>query len=297
MNAWDQAYPAPAKINLFLHITGRRADGYHLLQTAFRLIDLADTLRFRPRADGAVVRQGALPGVPPDADLCTRAARLLQEEGGVRAGVEITLDKRIPMGGGLGGGSSDAATVLLALNRLWGLNWSRGRLQELALQLGADVPFFVFGRTAFAEGVGEQLTPLAVPAAWYVVLDPGVNVPTAEIFAAPRLTRNTKTIKIADFSAGWGRNDLEPEACERYPAVARLLERLQPFESFPGAARMSGSGGAVFAPYAEEGRAREVLARLQGQHPGLQGWAVRSLDVHPLWHLAESTELGSRQAG
>ncbi|MEW5889293.1 MAG: 4-(cytidine 5'-diphospho)-2-C-methyl-D-erythritol kinase [Pseudomonadota bacterium] len=284
MTAWDLECAAPAKLNLFLHVVGRRSDGYHLLQTAFRLIDLADTLRFRLRGDGAVVRVTDLPGVAADADLAVRAARLLQQAAGVRAGVDIALEKRIPLGGGLGGGSSDAATVLLALNRLWGVNWPRARLQALALRLGADVPFFVFGRNAFAEGVGEQLAPLELPPAWYVLLTPDVAVPTAEIFAAPGLTRDTKPIKIADFSAGWGRNDLEPVVRARYPEVARALAWLEGFESEGGSARMSGSGASVFAPFATERAARQVLARAPG---GLRGWVVRGLDVHPLWHLAE----------
>ncbi|MFZ5510842.1 MAG: 4-(cytidine 5'-diphospho)-2-C-methyl-D-erythritol kinase [Pseudomonadota bacterium] len=284
VTVWDLECAAPAKLNLFLHVVGRRADGYHLLQSAFRLIDLADTVRLRLRDDGAVVRVTDLPGVAAGADLTVRAARLLQQAAGVRAGVDIAVDKRIPLGGGLGGGSSDAAAVLLALNRLWGVNWPRARLQALALRLGADVPFFVFGRNAFAEGVGEQLAPLALPPAWYVLLTPAVAVPTAEIFAAPGLTRNTKPIKIADFSAGWGRNDLEPVVCARYPEVARALAWLKGHESEQGGARMSGSGASVFAPFATEQAARRVLAQAP---EGLQGRVVRGLDVHPLWHLAE----------
>lgn len=281
MSGWDLAYPAPAKINLFLHVVGRRADGYHLLQSVFRLIDLADVLRFRPRPDGLVRRARTLAGVAEDDDLALRAARLLQREAGVAQGVDITLDKRIPMGGGLGGGSSDAATALLALNRLWGVGWPRSRLQELALRLGADVPFFVFGRSAFVEGVGEALAAIDLPPAWYLVINPGVTVPTAEIFAASGLTRDTKPIKIADFSAGWGRNDLEPVVCERYPQVGRAVRWLRRFNA---AARMSGSGASVFAPFASEQAARGVLAQVPA---GLQAWIVRGLDEHPLWRLAE----------
>ena len=209
-------WPAPAKLNLFLHVVGRRKDGYHLLQSVFRLIDCSDRLRFALRADGEVRLTTSLPGVEDDAELSVRAARLLQREAQCRAGVDISLAKRIPMGGGLGGGSSDAATTLLVLNRLWGLRWPRARLAGLALRLGADVPFFLCGRNAFAEGIGEVLTPIDLPSAWYVVLVPPVGVPTQAIFSAPGLTANTKTITISSFSAGFGHNDLEPVVRRRY---------------------------------------------------------------------------------
>ena len=289
MKDWDSAYPAPAKINLFLHVVGRRPDGYHLLQTLFRLVDHGDTLRFAPRTDGRILRLRPLAGVPEECDLCLRAARLLQEASGCRHGVEIALEKRLPMGGGLGGGSSDAATVLLALNRLWRLNWPRARLQALGLQLGADVPFFVFGRNACAEGVGEALQPVDLPPVWYLVIEPAVAVPTAEIFAAPNLTRNTKANKMADFSAGWGagrgsllfgQNDLEPVVCGRYPEVARALAWLRQHAE----ARMTGSGACVFAPFAAEQDARAVLARMP---EGMVGWIARGLDEHPLRALAD----------
>lgn len=289
MTDWDSAFPAPAKINLFLHVVGRRPDGYHLLQTLFRLVDHGDTLRFAPRTDGRILRHRPLAGVPEERDLCLRAARLLQEASGCRHGVEIALEKRLPMGGGLGGGSSDAATVLLAMNRLWRLNWPRERLQALGLQLGADVPFFVFGRNAFAEGVGEALQPIDLPPVWYLVVEPAVAVPTAEIFAAPNLTRNTKAIKMADFSAGWGacrgpllfgQNDLEPVVCGRYPEVARALAWLRQHAE----ARMTGSGACVFAPFAAEQDARAVLARLPED---MVGWIARGLDEHPLRALAD----------
>jgi 4-diphosphocytidyl-2-C-methyl-D-erythritol kinase len=285
MTDWERAYPAPAKLNLFLHVVGRRADGYHLLQTLFRLIDRGDTLRFAPRRDGRILRASSLAGVAEEDDLCVRAARLLQEASGCRLGAEIVLEKRLPIGGGLGGGSSDAATVLLALNRLWGLDWPRQRLQRLGLRLGADVPFFIFGRNAFAEGVGELLRPVDLPAAWYLVIEPPVSVPTAEIFAASDLTRNTKTIKMADFSAGWdglsGRNDLEPVVCKRYPTVARALSWLK---RRADRARMTGSGACVFAPFAAERQARAVLAELPED---MTGWIARGLDEHPLWTLAD----------
>ena len=286
MTGWERRYPAPAKLNLFLHVVGRRSDGYHLLQSVFRLIDLGDALRFAPRTDGRIARAAPLAGVPEERDLCLRAARLLQEASGASLGVEITLDKRLPMGGGLGGGSSDAATVLLALNRLWGLEWPRERLQALGLKLGADVPFFIHGRNAFVEGVGERLQALNLPPAWYLVVAPPASVPTAEIFAAPDLTRDTKAIKMADFSAGWGagglfgRNDLEAVVCERYPAVARALAWLRQHAE----ARMTGSGACVFAPFAAEQDARAVLARMP---EGMTGWVAQGLDEHPLRALAD----------
>ena len=286
MTGWERRYPAPAKLNLFLHVVGRRSDGYHLLQSVFRLIDLGDALRFAPRTDGRIARAAPLAGVPEERDLCLRAARLLQEASGASLGVEITLDKRLPMGGGLGGGSSDAATVLLALNRLWRLEWPRERLQALGLELGADVPFFIHGRNAFVEGVGERLQALNLPPAWYLVVAPPASVPTAEIFAAPNLTRDTKAIKMADFSAGWGagglfgRNDLEAVVCERYPEVARALAWLRQHAE----ARMTGSGACVFAPFAAEQDARAVLARMP---EGMTGWVAQGLDEHPLRALAD----------
>ncbi|HZX33342.1 MAG TPA: 4-(cytidine 5'-diphospho)-2-C-methyl-D-erythritol kinase, partial [Rhodocyclaceae bacterium] len=255
---WDSTWPAPAKLNLFLHVVGRRPDGYHLLQTLFRFVDRGDSLRFQPRADGDIVLANPIPGVPPDSDLTVRAARLLQLETGCCQGATIYLDKRLPMGGGLGGGSSDAATVLLALNHLWELNLPRQRLQELGLGLGADVPVFVFGRNAFAEGVGEALQPVDLPPAWYVVLEPPVQVPTAAIFGAPDLKRDTPPIRAVDWRPGFGHNDLEPVACTRFPAVAEYLDWLKPF----GPAMMTGSGACVFAEFDSRQAAESVLARL-----------------------------------
>ncbi len=272
----SHAYPAPAKLNLFLHVVGRRADGYHLLQSVFRLIDRADTVHLELRDDGRVMRERDLPGVAEDDDLTVRAAQLLQTCAPEGAGVSIRLEKVLPMGGGLGGGSSDAATVLLALNRLWQVNLSREKLQQLALQLGADVPVFVFGQTAIAEGVGEILCPLSVPPAWYVVLMPPVQVPTAAIFAAPELTRNTPALKIARFSAGMGRNDLQSVVVSRYPEVARYLEWLAQF----GEARMTGSGACVFASFGSEDAAWNVLRQLPDT---MQGFVAQGLDMHPLF--------------
>jgi 4-diphosphocytidyl-2-C-methyl-D-erythritol kinase len=272
----SQAFPAPAKLNLFLHVTGRRTDGYHLLQSVFRFIDRSDMVHLTLRDDGRVVRETDLPGVPEDRDLTVRAARLLQAQAPAGAGVSIRVDKVLPMGGGLGGGSSDAATVLLALNRLWHVNLSRPALQALGLQLGADVPVFVFGQTAFAEGVGEILQPVSAPPVWYVVLTPPLEVPTAAVFAAPELTRDTPRLKIAPFSTGMGRNDLQPVVLQRYPEVARHLEWLAQF----GEARMTGSGACVFATFGTEAAAREVLARLPGT---MQGFVAQGLDRHPLY--------------
>jgi len=280
-DAWSDAWPAPAKLNLFLHVVGRRADRYHLLQTLFRLIDLADTLRFAPRDDCEVRLANPLPGVPEETDLTVRAARMLQVASGTRHGATIALEKRIPMGGGLGGGSSDAATTLIALNHLWGLGLPRERLAEIGVTLGADVPFFVFGRNAFAEGVGEVLTAVDVPPAWYLVLAPQVSVPTEEIFKDPGLTRDTKPVKIAVFFADDGsgefRNDLEPVAVRKYPAVGRALEWLA------GAGRrgrMSGSGASVFAVFGNESDARRAAEQAPSD---VRAFVAKGLDEHPLY--------------
>jgi 4-diphosphocytidyl-2-C-methyl-D-erythritol kinase len=281
VNPWTRRYPAPAKLNLFLHVVGQRADGYHLLQTAFRLIELCDWLRFAPRQDGEIRLAREIPGVGTDENLAVRAARLLQSESGTGAGVEIDLEKNIPIGGGLGGGSSDCATTLAVLNRLWGLGLAKERLAEMALSLGADVPFFLFGQNAFGEGIGELLTPLELPEAWYVVLVPPVAVPTRAIFAAPELTRNSKTIKISGFSAGFGRNDLEPVVCRRHAEVAAHLEWLRRF----GDARMSGSGACVFAEFAAEREARLVHSKMSAD---MRGFVVRGLDHQPLAVLLEN---------
>ncbi|MEK7810347.1 MAG: 4-(cytidine 5'-diphospho)-2-C-methyl-D-erythritol kinase [Pseudomonadota bacterium] len=283
--------PAPAKLNLFLHVIGRRDDGYHLLQTLFRFIDLNDTLHFTLRADGAVNRINVLEGVPPEQDLCVRAAKLLQHETGCKSGVDIVLEKSIPMGGGLGGGSSDAATTLLALNRLWNLGLSRQRLMQLGLRLGADVPVFVFGDNAFAEGVGEHLQVFPLPDAWYVVLCPPVHVPTAQIFTHPELTRNTISMtmralpKGQDFRTGGieGKpklgNDLQAVACRLYPAVETHLQWLAKFAP----PLMTGSGACVFAEFATEAQAQAVLQQLPTD---MRGFVARGLQQHPLRSFA-----------
>lgn len=291
LDPWARAWPAPAKLNLFLHVVGRRPDGYHLLQSVFRLIDLCDTLRFAPRADGQVRRAAGAAGVPEEEDLAVRAARALKDATGAPQGVTISVEKHIPVGGGLGGGSSDAATTLLALDRLWGLGLPRTELARIGLALGADVPFFLFGRNAFVEGIGEALQAVALEPAWYLVVVPPVSVPTREIFASPDLTRDTKPIKIWGFSTGFGRNDLEPVVRRRYPAVARAIDWLCAFAP----ARMTGSGGCVFAEFRTEREARAVLA---GMPADMRGVVAQGLDHHPL--AAESGDpgqLGSRQAG
>ncbi|HTN47924.1 MAG TPA: 4-(cytidine 5'-diphospho)-2-C-methyl-D-erythritol kinase [Burkholderiaceae bacterium] len=302
------ALPAPAKLNLFLHVIGRRADGYHDLQSAFALIDLADWIDIEPRDDGELHRSGDLLGAPDD-DLALRAARLLRERTGIGHGADIRVTKRIPAGAGLGGGSSDAATTLIALNRIWATALPCDRLSEIAIELGADVPFFVRGFNAFAEGRGERLTPLALQPAHYALIWPQVHVSTQEIFSDRGLTRNTKATKMSDFSAAgdpgpwrgseegseqarndiesgrgevvarvlarFGANDLEAVARRRFPVIGEVLEHLGRF----GPARMTGSGSAAFAVVADEAEARDAVA---GLPPGWCGWAVRGLAEHPL---------------
>ena len=274
--------PAPAKLNLFLHVTGRRADGYHLLQTLFRFIDLNDTLHFSVRADGEVRRENTIEGVPADQDLCVRAARLLQAECNCALGVNIRLEKHIPMGGGLGGGSSDAATTLLALNKLWNLGLSRVRLMQLGLTLGADVPVFLFGENAFAEGVGEKLQAFSLPEAWYIVLFPPVHVPTAKIFSHPELTRDSISITIRALpigqnlsTVGWLGNDLQQVVCKLYPEVANYLAILGKYAP----AMMTGSGACVFAEFTSQAEAQKVLLQLP---KGMNGVVVQGLAQHPL---------------
>ena len=278
---WEARWPAPAKINLFLHVVGRRDDGYHLLQTVFRFIDLADSLRFTPRDDGRIVLATPIPGVPPEQDLVVRAATALKVDAGKTLGVTIHLEKCIPMGGGLGGGSSDAATTLLALNQLWGCGLSRERLQAIGLPLGADVPIFIHGRNAFAEGIGERFTDVTLPPASYLLTMPAVAVPTPAIFRSPDLQRDTPAIVPHAWHADFGRNDLEPVACALFPEVARHLDCLRQF----GPARMTGSGACCFVPFSNHEEAETALARLSSD---LQGRVVNGLACHPLSHYAMS---------
>ena len=273
-----QYYPAPAKLNLFLHVIGRRDDGYHLLQTVFRFIDFNDRLGFDLRNDRIIQLQTPLAGVSAEQNLCVRAAKLLQEKGSVNQGVDIYLEKHIPMGGGLGGGSSDAATTLIILNRLWGLNWDRDSLMELGLKLGADVPVFIYGNNAFAEGIGEKLSTVDLPTAWYLVLMPPVHVSTAQVFASNELTRNTIPITIPPFSIYDGHNDLEPVVCRMYSDVAKYMDWLKQLDNTTLVA-MTGSGSSVFAEFETEAQAKESYLRLPGK---INAMVVKGLAKHPL---------------
>jgi 4-diphosphocytidyl-2-C-methyl-D-erythritol kinase len=285
--------PAPAKVNWFLHVVGRRADGYHLLQSMFVLIDWSDTLHFDRRSDGRLQRHDLSATLPAE-DLSLRAARLLQAESGCRLGADIHVDKRVPWAAGLGGGSSDAATTLLALNRLWGLDWPRAQLLALAPKLGADVPFFVGGRNAFVQGIGDELDPIDMPRLSLALVKPAAGLATADVFGHPALVRNTPSATLPGFLAdasqpgfwgsGWGRNDLQPPAEDRCPEVAQAAAWLQ--RHF-GNSRMTGSGSAVFA---RNGMADAPLATWPQEDPLPAGWAgrmCRSLDRHPLFGWAD----------
>lgn len=281
-----QAFLAPAKLNLFLHITGRRADGYHLLQTVFRLLDFGDDVLISTNTSGCIQRTQPIPGVPEDQDITLRAARLLQQTTGCTLGADITVGKRIPMGGGLGGGSSDAATVLLALNQLWQLNLSRKHLMALGLQLGADVPIFVFGQAAWGEGVGEKLEAITLPDAWYAVLTPAVHVSTATIFNSNDLTRDTIPRKMAAFSKGFGQNDMQPLVCRIYPEVGKCLEWLNQFSEVAlDKPRMSGSGSSVFVELPNRESAEKVVNSKPAE---VSGFVARGLAQHPLYGYAAS---------
>lgn len=288
MNDWQRLWPAPAKINLFLHIVGRRADGYHLLQTVFRFLDIHDDVHFSPRDDGAIVHATPLPSVPPEQDLILRAAELLRRETGTTQGVTITLQKRLPMGGGLGGGSSDAATTLMALNHLWQTGLPSEALQALGLTLGADVPIFIHGHSAFAQGIGEQFDDVSPPAAWYLLVIPPVSVPTPEIFRADDLCRNTPTITPAQWHAGFGHNDMEAPACRLYPAVAQTLATLRQH----GPARMSGSGACCFGEFATQDEARRAAQQLPA---GTVWHLTQGIDEHPLRRLNTNAHETSRK--
>ncbi|MGC4028620.1 MAG: 4-(cytidine 5'-diphospho)-2-C-methyl-D-erythritol kinase [Steroidobacteraceae bacterium] len=268
---------APAKLNLFLHVLRRRSDGYHDLETVFELVDLCDEVQVRLRGDGQIRREPPpsdplLAALPDEADLTVRAARVLQTASGCPLGADIHVLKRIPAGGGLGGGSSDAAAVLLLLNRLWQLDWPRERLAALGATLGADVPVFVHGRAAFARGRGDEITPLALPSRWYLIVHPGVAVPTAEIFGAAELTRDTPACRIAAVPDGGGRNDCEPVVRQRYPEVAAALDWLAA-QGSPG--RLTGTGSCVFTVCPSREAAEGLAQRLP---PRWQGFVARSLD-------------------
>jgi 4-diphosphocytidyl-2-C-methyl-D-erythritol kinase len=268
-------WPAPAKLNLFLHVTGRRADGYHDLQTVFQLIDLADDIHIHVREDGVIERPTGPEGVPAEADLVVRAARALQAAAQSRLGASLSVTKHIPLGAGLGGGSSDAATVLVALNQIWKCGLSQQELAAIGVKLGADVPVFVWGRSAWAEGRGERLTPLELPETWFVLVHPRVHIQTAAVFQAPELTRNSPPITIAGFLQSGGRNDFEPVVRGRYPEVARALDWLGHFAP----ARLTGTGSCVFAPCASLMEAQAIVARVPAHWRAM---VARGMNVSPL---------------
>jgi len=268
--------PAPAKLNLFLHVTGRRGDGYHLLETLMVALDVGDTITLTRRDDGAIERTSELPGVAPEHDLAVRAARALKQETACPWGVDVAVTKRIPLGGGMGGGSSDAATMLLALNRLWDVNLPRDALMQIGIALGADVPFFLGAEPALARGIGERLTSVTLPAFWVAVIVPPIAVSTAAIFTAPELTRNAASAKMDVFSEGYGRNDLQRIAVARFPGIDAALRNLGDRSA---CARMTGSGAGVFAPFATEAEAR---AAVDARPPATFGFVARTLARHPL---------------
>jgi 4-diphosphocytidyl-2-C-methyl-D-erythritol kinase len=270
------AVAAPAKVNLFLHVTGRRADGYHTLESLMVALDFGDTVTIAKREDGAIVRTREIDDVPVGEDLAIRAARALQRETACACGADIGVEKRIPQGSGLGGGSSDAASVLIALNALWQLRLARERLAAIGASLGADVPFFLGDGPALARGIGERLTPMSVPQTWIALIVPPARVPTASIFAAPELTRDAASVKMNVFSESYGRNDLQPVAAARYPDVAEALARLS---ARSGAARMTGSGACVFAPFADEADARAACDDAPAR---MRAIVARTLSRHPL---------------
>jgi len=278
---WAEKWPAPAKLNLMLRITGQRSDGYHLLQTVFQFIDLCDWITFHPVDDGRVSLRKTIPGVAEFDDLTIKAARLLKAETGCEQGVCIEVEKNLPMGGGLGGGSSDAATVLVVLNQLWGLQLSMEKLMELGLILGADVPVFVYGYSSWAEGVGEKLERIDIPEQWFVIIKPDCHVDTKEVFLAKDLTRDSKSIKIADFIAGQHQNDCLGVVRERYQSVKDALVDLSKFSE----ARLTGTGACVFAQFDSREVAASVCQSLQKKW---QSYLVRGLNESPLFSKLKS---------
>jgi 4-diphosphocytidyl-2-C-methyl-D-erythritol kinase len=280
-DAWT-AWPAPAKLNLFLHIVGRRADGYHRLQTVFQLLDWGDTIRLRVREDGVISRVAGLENVAAEDDLVVRAARALQSASGCKFGADIAVEKRIPAGAGLGGGSSDAATVLVALNMLWNTRLSADALAEIGRKLGADVPVFVRGRSAWAEGVGDELTAIDLPPRHFVIVDPQIAVSTAALFQAPELTRDTPPTTISRYLAGMETaNAFAPVARRRFPRVAAALDWLGRF----GEARLSGSGGCGFVAVASQREAEDIVCQCP---PHFRAWTARGVNRSPLHEALDS---------
>jgi 4-diphosphocytidyl-2-C-methyl-D-erythritol kinase len=275
MSDENLVYPAPAKLNLMLRVTGRRSDGYHQLQTVFQFLDIHDRLKIKRRNDSQIILHDDTSDIPSTQNLCYRAAKLLQSISSSSQGAEITLEKRLPMGGGLGGGSSDAATTLMALNQLWGYPLNQSALKETALTLGADVPIFIHGKAAWAEGIGEKLTDIDLPETWYLVLQPPCHVSTAEIFRQPDLTRHSPRIKIRAFLQGDCRNDCLPVVRKCHPEVAQALDWLNQFAD----ARLTGTGACVFAAFAEQQLAREML---QKKPASLNGFVARGINRSPL---------------
>lgn len=279
MKSDAHVFYAPAKLNLMLRVVGQRQDGYHFIETVFRLVDFGDTIHIAVREDGAIQRSSELPGVLPEHDLVIRAARLLQQYSGTHLGAGIAVEKCIPMGGGLGGGSSDAATVLMALNYLWNIGLPRETLMQLGVNLGADVPFFIFGRNAFATGIGEQLSELLLPERWYAVFTPGITVSSREIFTSPLLTYEAKPSRIPLLNNGIRRcNDLQKVVCSHYPAVSKLIDTLEKY----GYPLMTGSGSCVFLEYETEQKAKSVFSQLSNQY---QGFVCRGLSTHPMYRV------------
>jgi len=276
---------APAKLNLFLHIVGRRADGYHNLQTLFQFIDYSDILHFDLREDGQITCQSTAENISPEQDLCLKAAHLLKQVSGTRWGVDIQVEKNLPIGGGLGGGSSDAATTLLALNQLWHLAWTTGKLRQLGVQLGADVPFFVQGQAAWAEGIGEKLTPVTLEEPWFLVIRPHCAVSTAKIFSDSALTRKAFPTTISEFFAGKTRNVCEPVVCAHYPQVANALNWLNKYS----AARMTGTGACIFARFDSQTEAQTVLTQLNQQPEIGEGFIAQGKNISPAFRQLRIT--------